>query len=76
MKAKALGYIVEAAKNKDNTFWTQPKDPLMIEVLKLKDKSNIYHEAIFSHVLKEIDESFLIPMEREFIQNYGDDNFE
>jgi hypothetical protein len=55
MKAKALGYILEATKNKDNTYWTQPKDPLMIQVEQFKEKSNIYKENIYSHEVKEID---------------------
>ena len=55
LKAKALGYILEVTKNKDNTYWTQPKYPLMIQVEQFKEKSNIYKENIYSHEVKEID---------------------
>ena len=33
MKAYDLGYIcIKSLKNKDNSAWTQPKDPLLIKV--------------------------------------------
>jgi hypothetical protein len=63
-------------KNKDNSAWTQPKDPLMIKMEAFADLSNIYREDLYSHQILEIDSFFLSTSDKEFIKNYSDEHFE
>lgn len=77
-KAKQLGYISQdkiVFKNKDETFWTQPKDPLNLLIEKIKTKSNIHSEDLFTQEKDLIETAFLPESDRSFIKNYADEQF-
>lgn len=49
-EAKSLGYL----KNKDNTNWSQPSDPLLLKVKQLEEYSNAYDPDLFAHEYVDI----------------------
>ena len=63
-------------KNKDETAWTQPKDPLFVKLECLSSKSNTYGEDLFNQSFEAIEVSFLSAFDRSFIEHYGDNAFE
>lgn len=73
-KAKALGYIsVLAAKNKDTSAWTQPKDPLLVKIEELQQRSNIYGEEQFTQEYESIEAEFLSSGDQCYAENYAED---
>jgi len=76
-KAKILGYIgFHTIKNKDTSAWTQPKDPLLIKIEQLQQKSNIYAEEQFTQEYESIETAFLSTDDQRFIRSYAEDQFE
>lgn len=76
-KAKELGYIVpERFANKDDSWWTQPRDPLHVKMDLLLSKSNLYSEDLYTHTKEYIDIAFLEPNEKVYLNTYADEQFE
>ena len=77
-KAQTLGYIKDMKdqslqnKDKDNTFWTQPVDPLYLKVQQLKERRNMHAEELWAHEYETIETAFLPSNELMFVSHYAD----
>lgn len=78
-KAQTLGYIKDMKnlgaynKYKDNSFWTQPLDPLYLKVQELKEQRNMHAEELWAHEYEAIETAFLPNNELMFVRNYAED---